>query len=248
MSLFSMADLHLSSSTNKPMDIFGARWRNHMEKIEKNWRAVVGDGDTVIVPGDISWALSLEEAEADLRFIDQLPGKKLLGKGNHDYWWSTMTKMRNALTGWNIRSIDFLYNNAFSVEDYIICGTRGWYLDEKQQHTPQETDYDKIVQRETGRLTLGLQDAEAQANALEKVESFRREILVYLHFPPVFKTFLCRDIVDKLHEFNIRHCYFGHIHGTYTVPRSFEFEGITFTLVSADFLHFIPMITMPLDY
>ena len=248
MSLFSMADLHLSLSTNKPMDIFGARWKNHAEKIEKNWKAVVGDGDTVVVPGDISWALSLEEAEADLRFIDRLPGKKLLGKGNHDYWWSTMSKLRSALAAWELHSIDFLYNNAFPVEEYVVCGTRGWYIDEKQQRTPQETDYAKIVLRETGRLELSLREAAAQADELEKKERFRREILVYLHFPPVFKNFLCREIVDKLREFGIRHCYFGHIHGVYTAPRSFDFEGITFTFIAADFLNFIPMITMPLDY
>jgi Predicted phosphohydrolase len=248
MSIFSMADLHLSLSTNKPMDVFGSRWRGYTEKIEKNWRAVVSDDDTVIVPGDISWALSLEETRADMLFIESLPGKKLLGKGNHDYWWTTMNKMKTTLSSWNISSIDFLYNNAHIVEDYVVCGTRGWYIDEKLQNTPTETDYTKIVARETIRLDLSLKEAKEKQKKAESADGTHREILVFLHFPPIFKNFVCTEFIEKLKEHNIRHCYFGHIHGLYTIPRTFTHEGINFTLISADYLNFIPMITLPIDY
>lgn len=248
MSIFSIADLHLSLSANKTMDVFGSRWVGYMAKIEKNWRAIVNDDDFVIIPGDISWAMSIEDAKADFTFIDSLPGKKLLGKGNHDYWWESMTKMKNALSSWNISTIDFLYNNAYVAEDYIICGTRGWYLDEKQQNVTHETDYTKIVARETMRLNMSLNEAVKKRDSAKAEDGYVREILVFLHFPPVFKNFICREFINKLKEYNIRHCYFGHIHGSYTVPRTFECENITFTLISADFLHFIPMITMPVDY
>ena len=147
MSLFSIADLHLSLSVNKPMDKFGSRWTNYTEKIEKRWRAVVGPDDTVIVPGDISWAIDLDQALADLSFIHALPGKKILGKGNHDYWWSTIRKMESFIVQNNLSSIRFLQNNAFVVEDYIVTGTRGWYLEEKQQ-TAQNADFAKVAARE----------------------------------------------------------------------------------------------------
>lgn len=248
MSIFSIADLHLSHGTNKQMDVFGSRWIGYMAKIEKYWRAVVNDNDFVIIPGDISWAMSLEAAESDLVFIDKLPGKKLLGKGNHDYWWDSMTKMKNALAKWNITTIDFLHNNAFIVEDYIICGTRGWYIDEKQQNTPTDVDYKKILTREVLRLDMSLSDAVKKRTDAEILDGYKREILVFLHFPPVFKNFICREFIDKLKEYGIKHCYFGHIHGVYEVSRTTEFEGITFTQISADFLNFIPMITMPIDY
>lgn len=248
MSIFSIADLHLSHGTNKQMDVFGSRWIGYMAKIEKYWRAVVSENDFVIIPGDISWAISLKAAESDLMFIDKLPGKKLLGKGNHDYWWDSMTKMKNALSKWNITTIDFLHNNAFLVEDYIICGTRGWYIDEKQQNTPTDVDYKKILTREVLRLDMSLSDAVKKRTDAEILDGCKREILVFLHFPPVFKNFLCREFIDKLKEYGIKHCYFGHIHGVYEVSRTTEFEGITFTQISADFLNFIPMITMPIDY
>ena len=134
MSLFSIADLHLSQTVNKPMDKFGSRWPNHTEKLIKRWNAVVTNNDTVIVPGDISWGISLEEALEDLLLIENLPGKKLIGKGNHDYWWGTLTKMKQFLDEHNISTIQFLYNNAYEVEDYIVCGTRGWYVEEKLQN------------------------------------------------------------------------------------------------------------------
>lgn len=242
MSIYVMADLHLSNSTNKPMDVFGSRWTDHMEKIKKNWCAIINDDDTIIVPGDISWAIDFKEAYDDFKFINSLPGKKLLGKGNHDYWWGTMAKNRAFLKENDFDTIDFLYNNAYKVEDYIVCGTRGWYVDEKLQNESSDPEYQKIVAREAQRLKMSLEEA----IKLRTEENER--ILVFFHFPPIFKSFVCDELIDILLEYGITNCYFGHIHGTYNVPRSFNYKGIDFTLISSDFLNFVPMIVMPSDY
>ena len=224
------------------MDIFGYRWQGYTEKIKKRWCALVGEDDTVVVPGDISWAMSLGDALSDFRFINDLPGKKILGKGNHDFWWATVTKMRSYLSENGIGSIDFLYNNAFLVEDYVICGSRGWYVEERLQNTSDEVDYKKIVLREAARLEISLTEAARLS------ENGRFPILCYFHFPPVFNSFVCREIVDVLHAFGVKHSNFGHIHGNYTIPRTIDFEGISFTMIAADYLNFVPMITMPIDY
>jgi len=237
MSLFVMADLHLSSDGLKSMDIFGARWTDYMQKIRKNWTAVVDEEDTVIVPGDISWGLKPEDAVDDLLFLDSLPGTKLIGKGNHDLWWSTAAKLNALMEQNNVTSIRLLYNNAYLVEDVVVCGTRGWFVEESQQHTVGNADYQKIVNREVIRLRLSL-DA---AKKLQEESQRELPILVFLHFPPVWNGFVCREIVDTLHEYGIRSCYFGHIHGAYYAPRLTEFEGIEMILTSADALHFSPM-------
>ncbi len=239
MSVFSIADLHLSESTAKPMDIFGARWTGHTEKLVKRWKAVVSEDDTVVIPGDISWAMTLDEAAADFKLIHSLPGKKLIGKGNHDFWWATLTKMNAMLEANGIDSVSFMHNNAFEVEDYIVCGTRGWFIDEKLQNTVGDVDYRKIVDREVLRLRKCLEEAKTLRGEREM------PILVYFHFPPVFKDFVCREIVDTLKEFGIKNCYYGHIHGVYNVPKTIEFEGVSMTLIAADYLDFIPMITCP---
>lgn len=243
MSLFVMADLHLSSDGTKSMEIFGARWKDYMNKIQRNWNAVITESDTVIIPGDISWGLKLEDAVEDLLFLDALPGQKLIGKGNHDFWWSTATKMQAMMLENEIKTIRPLYNNAYRLDDCIVCGTRGWFVEENQQHTVGSVDYDKIVNREVIRLRLSL-DA---AVALRK-EEVGLPILVFLHFPPVWNEFVCREIVDVLHEYGIRDCYFGHIHGAYHLPRCFTFEDIDFTLTAADALNFSPMPINPVDF
>ena len=242
LSIYSIADLHLSGAVEKPMDVFGSRWRDHTAKIERHWRDLVRAEDSVIVPGDISWALTLDEALPDLRFIDSLPGVKYLGKGNHDFWWSTMAKMTAALDDAGITSIRFLYNNAYEIEDYIVCGSRGWYVEEKYQNTKDEVDYQKIVDREAARLELSFKAGEALRG--ERTLT----MLCYLHFPPVFGDFVCREIVDVIKAHGVTHVYYGHIHGNYSAPRYFEFEGIGLSMISADFLNFVPMITMPIDY
>lgn len=239
MSLFSIADLHLSEGTDKPMDKFGARWAGYTEKLKKNWCAIVSEDDTVVIPGDISWAMTLDEALPDFLFIESLPGTKIIGKGNHDFWWSTLTKINRLFEDNNIKSIKIMQNNAFEVEDYIVCGTRGWYVEEKYQNTVGDVNYQKIVDREALRLRNCLTQAKAMS------EESSKRILVYFHFPPVFNGFVCREIVDVLKEFGITNCYFGHIHGAYNSPRTFDFEGISMTMISSDFLNFVPMITMP---
>ncbi len=242
MSIFAIADLHLPLSADKPMDIFGNRWQDYVNKLKKNWCAIVNDDDTVIIPGDISWAIDITEADADFKFIDSLPGKKLLGKGNHDYWWGTMSKNRSYIQERGFKSIDFLFNNAYEIEDYIVCGTRGWYIDEKLQNEKNDTEYEKIVARESSRLRMSLEEAVRLRGDSSK------QILVFLHFPPVFGSFVCEPIIDVLSEFKIKNCYYGHIHGVYNIPKTVNYNGINFTLISADYLNFVPMILMPYDY
>lgn len=241
MSLYAIADLHLSGKTPKPMDIFGSRWQDHAAKIAKNWRAIVDPEDTVILPGDISWALSLEDAMVDFRWIDELPGRKLIGKGNHDFWWATVSKMKKTFADEKISTIDFLYNNAFETEDYIVCGTRGWYMDERQQNTVNETDFEKIVARENQRLALALD------SAVPLREATGKPILVFFHFPPVFKDFVCKPLLDTMHRYGVDRCYYGHIHGIYSIPPSEGYDGIRCTIISADYLNFVPRIIPPPD-
>ena len=241
MSLYVMSDLHLSEHADKSMEVFGHRWTGYTDKIKRNWSAVINDDDTVIIPGDISWASSLEDSLEDLLFIESLPGKKLIGKGNHDFWWSTLTKIKAFFEKNNIKTIEILHNNAYELEDFIVCGTRGWFNDEKQQNTVGDPDYDKIVAREANRLEISLKEAKA----LQESADSQKPILVFLHFPPVWSNFVCREIIDVLKAYEIKKCYFGHIHGNYYVPRTTSFEGIDFVITSADYLQFSPMPIWP---
>jgi len=237
MSLYAMADLHLSSDRTKSMEIFGSRWTDYMEKIRKNWNAVVEQDDTVIIPGDISWGLKLEDTLADFEFLEALPGKKLIGKGNHDFWWSTQSKLSKFWEQHGIKSVKILYNNAYLLEHCIVCGTRGWFTEETQQNTVGTVNYARIVNREVIRLRLGLEEAVR----LRELSGRELPILVFLHFPPVWNEFVCREIIDVLHEYEIKTCYFGHIHGAYYAPGIRRFEGIDFVLCAADYLNFAPM-------
>lgn len=251
MSIYVMGDLHLSTNqaTNKSMEVFGKRWQGYTDRIRKNWTAVVRPEDTVVIPGDLSWAMNLEEALPDFAFLESLPGTKLVGKGNHDFWWTTGSKLNRFFEAHNIRSVRILYNNAYRVEDSVLCGTRGWFLDEKQQATVGEVDHQKIVNRETIRLRLSLEQAMGLVREAEATEGRRLPVAVFLHFPPVWPPvsfdFVCREILDVLHEYDIHECYFGHIHGMYSIPRSFDFEGISMTLTSSDFLNFALMPIRP---
>ena len=247
MSIFVMGDLHLSTNqnTNKSMEVFGKRWQNYMQRIKENWQSVVTPQDTVVIPGDISWAMQLEEALDDFLFIEQLPGTKLIGKGNHDFLWTTNSKMYRFLGEHQISSIRFMNNQAYLVENSILCGTRGWFLDEKQQITVGEVNYQKIVNREVIRLKLSLDEAVRIRKEVDLIQGKTLPIAVFLHFPPVWTDFICREIVDTLHAYQIKECYFGHIHGMYQQPRSFVFEDIRMTLVSSDFLDFHPMRIIP---
>ncbi len=240
MSVFVIGDLHLSTNqaTNKSMEKFGRRWLGYTEKLRRNWEAVVTPEDTVVIPGDISWAMKLEEALSDFRFLESLPGKKLIGKGNHDFWWSTAAKMSAFFEENQIHSVQILNNNAYLVENRVLCGTRGWFLDERQQVTVGSVDYDKIVNREVIRLKLSLDSAAALQRACEQERGFPPPVSVFLHFPPVWLDFVCRPFVDTLHAYGDPDCYFGHIHGVYNAPRETLFEGIRMHLVSSDAMDF----------
>ncbi len=237
--LYTIADLHLSTldSTDKSMEVFGARWQDYIKRIESSWRRLVTDGDTVVIPGDISWALSLDEALSDLKFLDALPGKKILGKGNHDFWWCTMRKHGQFFEKHGIQSISFLFNNAHEVGDYIVAGTRGWYNDEDATNAPDGVDFEKLTNRERLRLRASLAAAKKlQENAPEK------EILVFMHFPPYWNEKASEGLIEILKEYNVKRVFFGHIHGNYTVEPCFTYEGIEMYLVSADYLQFVPKI------
>lgn len=240
MSIFAIADLHLSTGAgiDKSMEVFGKRWRGYTEKIRRNWEASVGADDTVVIPGDISWAMRLEDALSDLEFLNRLPGRKLIGKGNHDFWWTTASKMKAFFTEHGLSSLHILYNNAYLTEGRVLCGTRGWFLDERQQNTVGTPDYARVAQREVVRLRLSLDAAAALCRAETDAGRARPPITVFLHFPPVWVDFVCREMVDTLHEYGVQECLFGHIHGMYNVPRSFDFEGIRMTLCASDFLNF----------
>ena len=245
MSLYVISDLHLSTNENtgKSMEVFGPRWQNYIERLERNWRAVITNDDVVVIPGDISWAMTMEEALPDLKFIDSLPGRKIIGKGNHDFWWSTVSKMRKFFEENSINSIDILYNNALETKDFIICGSRGWFNDESRQNTVGNTepDYEKIVKREAMRLKMSLEEGVKLKGESDK------ELIVFLHFPPVYADFICREIIDVLHEYGIKNCFYGHVHGNYFMPRTLEFEEIDFIMTASDFLSFAPMPIHP-DY
>ena len=199
--------------------------------------AVVEEKDTVIIPGDISWALSLEESLSDMKFIDSLPGKKLLGKGNHDFWWSTMRKHKDFFDKNGITTISFLYNNAHEVEDYILAGTRGWYNDEDATNAPDNADFAKLTNREAVRLRMSLEEAKKlKENAPEK------EIIAFLHFPPYWNGKESGELCELLKEYGVKRVYFGHIHGNYTLPPVTEYNGLEMHIVSADYLEFTPKI------
>ena len=223
MNLFAIGDPHLSLGKDKPMDIFKG-WDHYVERLEKSWRAVVTDQDTVVLNGDISWAMKLEECYADFAYLHSLPGRKIIIKGNHDYWWTTMNKMNRFLQANDFDSISILFNNSFSFGDYAVCGTRGWFYD------APESDK-KVILRERQRLIRSIESAKDNG----------KEPIVFLHYPPVYDGNVCEELYSVLTGYQIRRCYFGHIHGETTGQYdSFERDGIHFGLISADRLRFCP--------
>lgn len=235
MSVYVISDLHLSNgNADKSMEVFGPRWKDYTRRIENNWRALITPEDHIVVPGDISWGLTLEDAIPDLKFLDSLPGHKIIGKGNHDFWWQTLAKINRTFESNGITTIDILYNNSMVADNMIVCGTRGWYNGDRSVAL-NDTDNQKIVNREVIRLRLSLQSAVRlqQQNGLP--------VVVFMHFPPAFGEFVCREIMDLLHEFDVERCFFGHIHGNIDAPGNFSFENVRFTLVSSDHLGFTPI-------
>ena len=226
MALFVMGDLHLSLSSDKSMDIFGG-WENYVERIKENWNKEVSPEDTVVVPGDISWAMSLKEAVADFRYIHELPGRKIILKGNHDYWWTTAAKMNNFLAENGFDSIFILHNNHYAYENYGICGTRGWINDDSE---PADA---KVLAREAQRLETSIASA----------ESAGLEPLVFLHYPPLYGNEYNPDLLEVMYRHNIKRCWYGHIHGRKGHQNAVngERDGIVFQLVSADYVQFCPV-------
>lgn len=230
MSLFAISDLHLSLSVPKPMDIFGGKWQGYTEKIEKNFHRLIKDEDVVVIGGDISWGIDFQEAKEDFLFLNALPGKKIILKGNHDLWWNTVSKMNRFLEENAIKNIEFLFNNAFIYENIGLCGTRGWFYEENFQ---QEHD-EKIFRRELIRLETSF-----KAAAAKNVQ----EIYCFLHYPPIYGNFRCGEIIDLMHKYNVKRCIYGHLHSD-SLKYAVEgvHEGIEFILTSGDHIDFTPVL------
>ncbi|WP_101697855.1 metallophosphoesterase [Clostridium minihomine] len=226
MALYAIADLHLSLGANKPMDVFEG-WQGYVAKLEQHWHRIVKEEDTVVIAGDISWAMKLEETQKDFQFLNSLPGKKLLLKGNHDYWWSTKSKIDTYFAANGFDSLQIVHNNSYAVGEFGVCGTRGWLY-----NAASDEDI-KIVKREVGRLNASIDHALAQG----------LEPIVFLHYPPVYDGMVCKEILEVLLSRGIRKCYFGHIHGTQASKRAVtgEYQGIELHLISCDYLGFAPL-------
>ena len=225
MAIYGIADLHLSFSQDKPMSIFGENWEGHSEKIKNNWISKVKPEDTVVLPGDFSWAMYLQDTYKDFEYLNSLPGKKLLLKGNHDYWWTTVTNMRNFLEENKFKNIDFIYNNSYLVENKILTGTRGWNLLDTENSS-------KMIKRESIRLQLAIEDG-------IKKYGDDKEIIVFMHYPPISNTNKKSDFLKILKQYDIKRCYYGHLHGkSHQDAVEGIVDGIEFKLISADYLNF----------
>lgn len=224
MSLYAIGDLHLSLGVEKPMDVFGGRWLNYVEKISEGF-APLDDNDLTVICGDVTWGMTMEEALPDFLFIDKLPGKKIILKGNHDYWWTTATKAKNFFIEHGIDSIDVLHNNSFDYEGASICGTRGWFYEESKNDVHDK----KIMNREIMRLEASLKSAG------------EGEKYVFLHYPPKYLGYECPEILELLKAYGVKRCCYGHIH---SAGCAYAFNGMLggtqFQLVSADYVQFRP--------
>ncbi len=220
MALYAMADFHLSLSSGKPMDIFGSTWENHVRRIRDNWP--LREEDTIVIPGDVSWAMNFSELEADFDFLASLPGKKIISKGNHDYWWGTLKKMNEFAAKY--KDIFFLHNNSYRYENISICGTRGWI---QENDSPADM---KVLLREAARLENSIASASGKP-------------VVFLHYPPLFAEQENRMLIDVMKKHGVERCYYGHLHGkSFGGARTGNIDGIFYTLISADYLNFTPVL------
>ncbi len=229
MALYAIGDLHLALSTNKAMDVFGGNWVGYVDKIRSGFSHLT-DGDTTVLCGDSSWGMNLDQALEDFKFIDSLPGKKLLIKGNHDYWWATAKKLQTFFVKYGLATIDIIHNNSFIVGDVAVCGTRGWFYEEDRESGSFDK---KIFDREICRLEFSLKHASA-GSSLEKV--------CFLHYPPICEGYCCNEIVELMRQYEVSRCYYGHLHG-YGHKKAVEgaIDGITYALISSDYLGFKPV-------
>lgn len=226
MSIYAIADLHLSFKNPKPMDIFGSNWTNHESKIKNNWMSKVNENDLVLLPGDFSWAMALNDTYKDFEYLNNLPGKKILLKGNHDYWWNSLKKLKEYLDEKEYRNIEFLYNNAYEAEGKIIAGTRGWIIMSKEDNDQ------KIINRELIRLELSI---------MEGIKKYgEKPIIVCMHYPPTNKLLMQNSHFIKLmQKYNVKKCIYGHLHGeSHEEAIEGNVGGIELKLVSADYLEF----------
>lgn len=223
MAIYAIGDLHLSGHTSKPMDIFGDHWTNHQDKIEKSWLKKVGKDDAVLIPGDISWAMTLDEAMVDLEWIASLPGRKYLIKGNHDYWWSSITRLNTLF-----HSMEFIQNNFFVYGKYAICGTRGWVCPNTYNFTQHDK---KIYQREANRLEMSIRPAR---------EEGYEDIIVMMHYPPTNDRLENSLFTDILESYNIKHVVYGHLHdeASHNFALKGLHNGVNYHLVSCDYVDF----------
>ena len=237
MAIFAMADLHLAlSNPEKTMEEFGSGWTDYMELIKKNWEETVGPDDTVLMPGDSSWAMYIEKAHEDFKFINSLPGHKLIGRGNHDYWWTTVSKLEKYCAGEGFDTISFIRNNAIVIEDSVVTGTRGWKLPYESGFSAEDR---KIFDREVIRLGLCLKEVD-KADSEHKLRH-----IVMLHYPPLTRKCMSSDFSKLLEDSNTDICVYGHLHG---FSHSNAFEGrkddgtvVEYRCVAADFLRFKPL-------
>ena len=224
MALYAIGDLHLCLGAPKPMDVFGGSWVGYMEKLRDGLQ-VIGPEDTTVLLGDLSWALDLKGAKEDFAWINQIPGRKIILKGNHDYWWSTATKFYKFCEENNFSNQFILNNNHYFYEDYAICGTRGWFFEEERSGEHDE----KVFHRELIRLETSLKAAGDSPK------------IVFLHYPPKYKGYECPEILELLHRYDVRRCFYGHLHGaSHGLAMEGQWDGIDFRLVSADKLNFKP--------
>ena len=226
MALYAMGDLHLCLGAPKPMDVFGGAWVGYMEKL-KQGLSVITEKDTLVLMGDLSWALDLNSAVADFAWINEIPGRKIILKGNHDYWWSTQAKFTKFCLENGFSDLNLLNNNCYFYDDWAICGTRGWFFEEERSGVHDE----KVFRRELIRLEASLKAAGD------------REKMVFLHYPPRYKGYTCREILDLLKSYGVRRCFYGHLHGaSHKLAMEGTWDGVEYRLLSADYLNFQPYI------
>ena len=225
MALYAIGDLHLCLGAPKPMDIFGGSWIGYMDKLKAGFSHIT-ENDTTVLLGDLSWALGLEQAKEDFAWINEIPGKKIILKGNHDYWWSTAAKFNKFCEENDFKDLYILNNNHYLYQDWAICGTRGWFFEEERSGQHDE----KVFKRELIRLETSLKSAGDSTK------------LVFLHYPPKYKGYECKEILDLLNKYDVRQCFYGHLHGpSHGLAIEGLWNGVDFRLVSADYLNFHPI-------
>ena len=228
MAVFIIGDLHLSLGCEKPMDVFQG-WQDYVPRLEKSWRALVAPQDTVLLAGDTSWGMKLEETLADFRFLEALPGRKVLLKGNHDYWWTTVSKMAEFFETNGLHTLSVLHNQSIQCEkeNIALCGTRGWLAGQPDAHSG------KVYAREVGRLRASLAHAQEHYPLAERV--------AVLHYPPIYAGGAAREMLDAMAQYGVKRCFYGHLHAA-AIRRAVQgnVEGVEYRLISADALQFYP--------